>query len=789
MSVDRERLLSAIDAGAENAYGGADDTELSERRAKSIDYYLGRNRNPAPEGRSQVVDRSVYETIQVMLPSLVRVFAGSSDEVCKCVAVGPDDEAAAEQTTAVLNHVVTAQNQWEQLCSDWIHDAMLLGNGYALAYWDESERLVRERYDGQSEDQLAALLSDDGVQIVEHAQEIDEEATQQAQQAYAQAVQQWQMAAGQAVQAGMPAPPQPQEPGPVMLHSVVIERRENEGKCCIRVIPPEHCRVSIATPDWTLSECPYFEFRERRTIADLRAMGLDVPEDISDDEDPRTEEDDARSRFGEDIDADDLHRGVMRSVWARMVWVRADAEDDGHARLYYALLVGRTVLYVEPCSRIPVASLTAQPMPHRHQGLSIAETVEDLQDVRTAVTRGALDNLYLANNGRHAVSSRVNLDDFLDARPGGVVRMLDDALPAEGHIMPLTHPFAFNEIVGSLEYFDQVRQNRTGASRYFSGTDAGAINKTASGTMALQNMASMRVEHIARMMAPGVEALFAAVQEIVAKHANKGFTIKLRGQWVTVDPQAWRTRRDVRISVGVGAGNRDSMMQHLGAMFGAQMQMLPLRLAGPQQIYATVLEMAKLAGFANPTKFWADPSQLPPAPPQPTPEQVTAQTQMQIKQMELSADAQKFQAQTAQRMQELQVQNEAKLAELRASLELQATNDMRDAERERAKAMIDAQIEAQKLEHERQIASLRAEVDKYKADLDAQVKLMIADKSAAPAVDMGPMQAAIERLAASMAAPAEIVRDPQSGRAVGVKRGEVVREIKRGPDGRVVGLQ
>ena len=79
----------------------------------------------------------------------------------------------------------------------------------------------------------------------------------------------------------------------------MIERRENEGKVCVSVLPPEHCYVSQDTPNWTLKECPYFEYRQEKTIADLRAMGLDVAEDVSDDEE-ETDEDDARNRFGED---------------------------------------------------------------------------------------------------------------------------------------------------------------------------------------------------------------------------------------------------------------------------------------------------------------------------------------------------------------------------------------------------------------------------------------------------------------------------------------------------------
>jgi hypothetical protein len=701
MGIDNQALLAAIDAGKENAYGSDEQSHLGKKRAKAIEYYLGLNTNPAPEGRSQVVDRSVYETVSVMLPSLVRIFAGSSDQVCKCVAIGPEDEDAAEQQTAVMNHAVTQQNQWEQICADWIHDAMLLSNGYAMAYWDESESLVREVYEGQSEDQLAAIMQDKNVRVLEHSEQEDKQATAEAMQQFQAGMQQYQQMAQQAMMQGQQPPPPPQPPGPVILHDITIERVENEGKVCIRVLPPEHCKVSADTPDWTLNECPYFEFRQQKTIADLRAMGLEVAEDVSDNEDSNeTDEDWARDRFSEDRD-DENGKGVMRRVWARMIWVRADAEGDEQSRLYYVIAVGRTILFAQPTSRIPVASITPQPLPHRHIGMAVGETVQDIQDIRTAVTRGGLDNLYLTNNGRHAISSRVNVEDFLESRPGGVIRMLDDSLPAEGHIMPIVHPFAFDQIVQSLEYFDQIRQNRSGASRYFSGTDAGAINKTASGTMALQNMASSRMEHIARTMAPGVEYLFSIVQELIAKHSNKATTLKINGgQWVTVDPQAWRTKRDVRISVGVGAGNKDTMLLQLQTQLAMQMQLSQAGLAGPKEMYESVIEIAKLNGYANPEKFWVDVSKNPPQQP-PNPEMVKLELQAKADQQKLQLEAQKAQVDVQFKQQEAQIDLEKAKVELQiklAELEIKRQEMQLKAE----SMQMDQQLKVQQTQHEMQ---------------------------------------------------------------------------------------
>lgn len=721
MAINNDDLLAAIDAGAESSYGTDESSALGRRRAESMEAYLGLNTNPAPDGRSQVVDRSVYETIQTILPSLVRIFASSSDEICKCVPTGPEDEEAAEQTTAVLNWCVREQNQWEQICQDWMLDSMLMCNGYVAAYWDENDALVRETYTGQSDDQVAAIVSDEEVTVVQHSEYQDDAATAELQAQYEGAMQQHQQMVQAAAMQGQPPPPPPPPPAPVMLHDLVIDRREAAGGVCIRVLPPEHTKVSIDTPDWTLKDCPFFEFRRQMTISELRSMGLDVPDDISDNEDSDdTDEDDARDRFGEDRISGEDDRGGARKVWTRMTWVKADAEGDGVVRQYYCIVVGRQILFSEPVARITVASMTPQPLPHRHIGLSIAETIEDIQDIKTAITRGAVDNLMLANNGRHVVSRFVNLQDFMESRPGGLVRMLGDHMPAEGHVMPLSHPYAFDSIVGSLAYFDEVRQNRTGANKYFSGTDAGAINKTAAGASLLTNMASMRVEHLARVMAPAVEYLFTVVQELWAKHRNKPVTLKIRGgKWVTVDPQAWRTKRDIRISVGVGAGNRESMMQQLGMIFAAQMQTLPIGLANPPTIHATLTEMAKAAGFPNPDKFWVDPTRTAPPPPPPTPEQIAAQTALQIKQMELQAEAQKFQAETALRLKEIEAQAQAKMQELTATLQVQATNDARDGERELQKAQIEASLKAQ-------LAAQQEEFQRWQAELEAQTKLVVA---------------------------------------------------------------
>ena len=88
--------------------------ELSESRRKSIEYYLGDKLGTEIDGRSQVVSTDVSDTIESILPNLLRVFT-ASDKVVRCDPVTAEDVALSEQATAYLNHVFYKQNVEKQV--------------------------------------------------------------------------------------------------------------------------------------------------------------------------------------------------------------------------------------------------------------------------------------------------------------------------------------------------------------------------------------------------------------------------------------------------------------------------------------------------------------------------------------------------------------------------------------------------------------------------------------------------------------------------------------------------
>jgi len=678
---DVQKLLSAIDGFEATAYG-ADGSkgDLAGARARAIDMYLGKNTDPAPEGRSQVISRDIYDTVEIIKPSLLRIFAGG-DEVVEFEPIGPDDEQSADQETAYVNYQILQKNSWFQICNDWFTDALLTKNAYALGAWEKRREVEIDTYQGQSDDQIGLLMQEADLEVVNHKSEPDEAAAQQLGMQYQAQVEQYQMMAAQAQAMGQQVPPPPEPPQMPMLHDVKVRRNKATEQLRITVLPPERCKVSEKTPSFLLRDCDYFEYWENTTISELRSLGFEVDNDIADDAGSAdTEEDNSRDQFSEGsnfTDNSDVIDPAMRRVRARMIWVRHDYDEDGLAEMQYCVRVGNKLLWHEQCSRIPVACIVPNPMPHRHPGLSTADVTEDIQMTKTAILRQGLDNLYQTNNSRTFVSDRINLDDLMVNRPGGIVRGKAGAEYGRD-ISPMQVPFVFPQAIQGLEYMDAVRENRTGTNRYFSGTDQNAINKTASGIAQLSSAAAQRVEMIARVFAAGMEDLFSVCHELILKHQRKADTVKLRGKWVTVDPTTWKKRSDLRISVGLGTGNREQLLAHLQGIIIQQQQVYPLRIASDQNIFNSMTELAKASGFSTPAKFFTDPTTLPPAPQPPPPlelalEQMKQQGTQQLEQIKQQGayQGQMSEQQFEQWKTEFEAANEKWIEELQAQVTVQ----------------------------------------------------------------------------------------------------------------------
>jgi hypothetical protein len=392
-------------------------------------------------------------------------------------------------------------------------------------------------------------------------------------------------------------------------------------------VPPEE--FLIARGATSLDEVGFVAHRVKRTVSDLIAMGyprgkvlalegagaLDfAPERLQ--------------RFAEEggvlADAAALDP-AMRSVSVTECWMRVDADGDGIAELRHVTVAGEgdlVVLENEEADGHPFAALCPNPLPHRFWGLSVADQTLDLQLVKTTLWRGALDSLYLANAPQLGVlDGKVNVEDLLNRRPGGIVRMKE-----AGALMPIATQPVSAEAFQMIEYLDSVREQRTGVTRYNQGLDADTLNKTATGIRAIQSAAQQRLELIARVFAEtGVKRAFKRVLELVSKHQSAPRIVRLRNRWVAMDPRQWSDEMDLTVTVGLGTGNRDQQVLTLLKLLDLDERIVALQggVAGPlvtaRNVYNKLVKLVEAAGLKSAESYYSDPGTAPPAPPGPRP--------------------------------------------------------------------------------------------------------------------------------------------------------------------------
>lgn len=163
-----EQTLSAIiDAELQDAisYTSGSGSQIAAERAKAMDAYVNAPLGDERPGHSQVQASDVQDTVESILPSLLKIFF-SGDEIVKYEPRTPDDEDSAKQATDYINFIVNNDNQGFLAFYTWFKDALLQRNGYLFPYWKMEERSITQSYTGLDEDSIALLLQDEGVELI-----------------------------------------------------------------------------------------------------------------------------------------------------------------------------------------------------------------------------------------------------------------------------------------------------------------------------------------------------------------------------------------------------------------------------------------------------------------------------------------------------------------------------------------------------------------------------------------------------------------------------------------------
>jgi hypothetical protein len=664
-----DELLALLEAEEGNCVSSTSGA-LAEQRRLAMQYYDGRPFGNEVEGRSQVVTTEVRDAVEGIMPVLMSIFA-SSEEIVRFEPQNPEDEGAAQQATDYINYVFSRNNNGFLTLYCLCKDALLQKNGYAKVYWEDYTDNGVETYQGLSQMEVSLLLQDPELELVEVVG----------------------------------------EEGVEVYEKVVFRRTKKYGKVCIDPTPPEEVKISRDTPN-DINKARFVQHDTMKTISDIRKMGYDIPDDIADDSSLEFDAERVERNIFDDSSPISNNTGhndpSTRTVCLKESYLWVDFDKDGIAEYRKVTRVGKTILDNVEFDSLPIIGGTAILMPHKHYGRSVYDLLGEIQLIKSTITRALLDNAYVANNGRMVVlDGMVNMEDLLTVRPNGIIRA-----KAMNAVQRLDNPLLGAPFYNLLDYFDKVKTNRIGARDFGDAIDPNALNAKAHTAELVRNAAQERINLMARILAEGpIKALFWKILELVCKHQQKPQMVKLRGTWVQIDPREWKNKFNLTVTVGLGTGSAQAVIQSVNAMAGIMMGLVQAgygRLVSEHNAYQ-LGHIAEKALFPKESGMLiTNPAQLPPPQPAPNPEMI-----------ELQLKSQKMAMQDAQK---------------KMKLEFDAAMDQRDkafqAQAEQFKAMVQSALKDKDHRAALQQTAVDAASDNQARVVDAITTLKVAEKQA-----------------------------------------------------------
>lgn len=652
------------------------DSEYTEERLRALDFYLGEPLGNEVEGRSAVVATEVADTVEAIMPNLMRVFT-ANDKYVRFAPRTAEDVEAAEQASNYVNYVINQRNDGYKLLHTFFKDALLFRMGVIKFFWEEKEQVDEEEYSGLSEEELVMLMNDPDVEIVEQAETVMESMYSE--------------------ETGETVPLRSE-------YDLTVRVTRKEGEIKVINVPPEEFLVSRHCT--SLEDAHFMAHRTSLTVSELVAMGYDrdLVEKYAGESELDTDRE-VSNRF-QDIEAAtgvDPADPTLRSVIYHECIMNVDFDGDGIAERRRICAIGSDgaeILHNEPWDHIPFAVASPILMPHRLVGRSIYDMTEDLQVIKTTLLRQYLDSVYSSTLPRiAAVEGAVNLDDLLDAQAGGIIRVRQP-----GMIQPLAGASVGGEIRPLMDYLDTIKEQRTGMSAASQGLDANALqSSTASAVAATVRGAQIKLESYARTMAEtGVKDLFKGILALVLKHDTNEKMMRLNNSFVPINPAEWKSQFDTIVQVGLGTTDDETKIAFLTQIAAKQEQILMQLgadnpLVSPQQYVNTLRSIAEIGGFKDADQFF-------------NPPQVVAQTLAMQKQQ---AAQQQPQQDPALMMAQQKAQMDMQLAQQKAEAEIALKRERMQAELEleREKMIMEMQIRRQELEAEAQLRVAKAVTD------------------------------------------------------------------------------
>lgn len=672
--------INKLAAVLQEEYRSADSYRdvLAKYEEAAFRYYEARPFGNEVEGRSQIVLPDVQEVVDYMTQSVLRTFI-SGDRTVEFEAVDESDVQHVEDATAAINWTFMRRQDGYRILHDGLQDGLLRKLGIFKTCKETVESVTSE------------TVTVDPLMIGEMPDDIELEG-------------------------------ELQDNGDGTV-TAKIKTTNVQTRFCDYSLAPANFRFSprarhedeadyLCHVDW------------QKTRSDLVEMGFDKDQVYrlpchSRNDATYTES----NQLDQTIDVESTR--ALDRIKLCEEYARIDLDGDGIAERVKVYRVDNQILLdaetgepsIEVVDNHPFAVFCPYPRAHRIAGYSLAEKVMDIQLARSFGARQLFDGMAFANTPRPVVDMTMadenTIEDILNPIPGGPIRV--KGLNA---VTPYQTGFDIGKSLSAMEWLAGERESRTGITRMNQGLDADAMNKTATGTAMMQAAGQQQEEYIARNFAETLSRLFVKKYKLMRKEAEP-FSVKVDGQFRTVDPSQWPDDVNVTVRVGLGTGSKDKRVQARMALAEPLSMAVQSGFAGHEHVFKWFDGMARDTGIGQGDDFCTDPKAPPEIGPdgqpiekqeQPDPEMVKAQAEAQQAQAKLQGE-QALQAAKLD-MQREEAAQKQQLAREQAEFEAQLARDKAEAEAALAqrKMAMEMDLAQQRMAMEGAMAANKAEM-------------------------------------------------------------------------------
>jgi len=508
--------LAKIIEGHVNDGLGSDRGQISNTRKEVYDRYTGELYGDEKEGQSRVTTRDIQETIEWTLPPLLRHFT-AGDPAVSFEPEGEADEQQAEQETHAVQQQFWKDNSGFTVLYLVIKSILMNPNAYVKVSREEGTRVVYERYRNLDLAEIAMVMDEDDLEIMEQEESVDD-------------------TTGEA------------------RYEIKIKRTLTKGRNLVAVLPEDEVVVDNQWTELDLDECPFVCHYPEMTHSELLGMGMDedfLEQAYGPTDGQSSEESNRRNTSDENNNDDESHKALRKYTYYECSML-VDYDEDGIAERRRVVKINKEIWSNEEDDEQSIIAGSTILMPHKHVGISLAELLLDIQEIKTTVWRQLLDNMYRANNPRTIALKGANIADILANRRNGVLRAktpddirMEQVTPVIGQVLPL------------LGLIDETKEMRSGITKTSTVPSIDMLQNSAEGSyLSMVEKADQRVDLLARLLAETVvKRIFIKLHGLIQRHGDTK-EMKLGGQWVRVDPTSWRRRENMTVKVGPGIQRR-----------------------------------------------------------------------------------------------------------------------------------------------------------------------------------------------------------------------------------------